>query len=233
MMNNITEQLALAYQKLAKITKRPSAQQAPVQLIAVSKTQPATAVSTAYQAGQRQFGENYPQELATKAAALAHLPDLEWHFIGPLQSNKTRLVAEHASWVHSIDRLKIAQRLSEQRPTTLPDLKILLQINISHEAAKSGINAAQMLDLAAAVSTLPHIQLKGLMAIPAPGDQQKLAQDFAAMQQLSITLQKHYPDATELSMGMSDDWPLALSYGATMIRLGTAIFGARNYDKHE
>lgn len=233
MMNNIAEQLALAYQKLAKNTQGHANSTNAVQLIAVSKTQPVDAISAAYQAGQRQFGENYPQELASKAASLRHLTDLEWHFIGPLQSNKTRLVAEHATWVQSIDRLKIAQRLNEQRPPALPDLQILLQINISDEAAKSGIAPAQMLELASAVSTLPRLKLRGLMAIPATGDTQRLSEDFAAMQQLSARLQREYPEATVLSMGMSEDWPLALRYGATMIRLGTAIFGARNYDKHE
>lgn len=233
MMNNIAEQLALAYQKLAKNTQGHANSTNAVQLIAVSKTQPVDAISAAYQAGQRQFGENYPQELASKAASLQHLTDLEWHFIGPLQSNKTRLVAEHATWVQSIDRLKIAQRLNEQRPPALPDLQVLLQINISDEAAKSGIAPAQMLELASAVSTLPRLTLRGLMAIPAPGDTQRLSEDFAAMQQLSARLQREYPEATVLSMGMSEDWPLALRYGATMIRLGTAIFGARNYDKHE
>lgn len=233
MMNNIAEQLALAYQKLAKNSEQQAERANLVQLIAVSKTKPDSAIEAAYHAGQRAFGENYPQELASKAATLSHLPNIAWHFIGPIQSNKTRLIAEHANWVHSIDRLKIAERLSEQRPTTLPDLPILLQINISNEAAKSGIHPSEMLTLAKAVSQLPRLQLKGLMAIPAPGDWQRLEADFAAMQQLSTELQTHYPAATELSMGMSEDWQLALRYGATMIRLGTAIFGARNYDKDE
>ncbi|GGW50331.1 YggS family pyridoxal phosphate-dependent enzyme [Alishewanella tabrizica] len=230
MMNNIAEQLALAYHQLAKNCEQAHVPQERVKLIAVSKTKPNSAIEAAFAANQRQFGENYPQELATKADALQHLTEIEWHFIGPLQSNKTRLVAENASWVHSIDRLKIAQRLSEQRPVKQGDLKILLQINISQEEAKSGIAPDHMLELAAAVSALPNLTLRGLMAIPAPGDNTRLTADFAAMQQLSLELQKHYPDATELSMGMSDDWPLALRYGATMIRLGTAIFGARNYD---
>ena len=143
-----------------------------------------------------------------------------------MQSNKTKLVAEHASWVHSIDRLKIAQRLAEQRPAHLGKLKVLLQINISNEPTKAGILPQQLPELAAAIAQLPQLELKGLMAIPAPGDSKRA---FAAMQQLSLQLQQHYPQATELSMGMSDDWPLALTYGATMIRLGTAIFGARDY----
>lgn len=232
MMNNIAEQLAITYQKLAKAAEQ-QASNIKAQLIAVSKTQPESAIAIAYQAGQRGFGENYPQELANKAIHLAHLTELEWHFIGPLQSNKTRLVAESARWVHSIDRLKIAQRLSEQRPAHLADLQVLLQINISNEASKSGISPDDMLTLAAEVAQLPRLRLRGLMAIPAPAESAKRAADFAAMQQLSQQLQQHYPNATELSMGMSDDWALALRYGATMIRLGTAIFGARNYDKHE
>ncbi len=232
-MNNIAEQLALAYQKLAKNHEEFALTGPTAQLIAVSKTQPSSAVAAAYQAGQRLFGENYPQELAQKAQELAHLTGLQWHFIGPIQSNKTRLIAEHASWVHSIDRLKIATRLSEQRAADAPALQVLLQINISDEESKAGIKPAEMLTLAHSVAKLPKLELRGLMAIPKPGDEQQLAADFAAMQALSHSLQQHYPHATELSMGMSNDWPLALRYGATMIRLGTAIFGARNYEKHE
>ncbi|WP_240220927.1 YggS family pyridoxal phosphate-dependent enzyme [Rheinheimera hassiensis] len=227
-MNNIAEQLNLAYQNLTeKLQALPAAKLTP-QLLAVSKTKPVSAVVAAYQAGQRQFAENYPQELAEKAAQLSSYADIIWHFIGPLQSNKTRLVAETAHWVHSIDRLKIAERLAAQRPAPLGPLKVLLQVNISNEPSKAGIAAADMLQLAADVSNLPQLQLKGLMAIPAPGMSEPA---FAAMAQLSKTLQQHYPQADELSMGMSDDWPLALRYGATMIRLGTAIFGARDYHK--
>lgn len=227
-MNNIAEQLNLAYQNLTeKLQALPAAKLTP-QLLAVSKTKPVSAVVAAYQAGQRQFAENYPQELAEKAAQLSSYADIIWHFIGPLQSNKTRLVAETAHWVHSIDRLKIAERLAAQRPEALGPLKVLLQVNISNEPSKAGIAAADMLQLAADVSNLPQLQLKGLMAIPAPGMSEPA---FAAMAQLSKTLQQHYPQADELSMGMSDDWPLALRYGATMIRLGTAIFGARDYHK--
>lgn len=227
-MNNIAEQLNLAYQNLTeKLQALPAAKLTP-QLLAVSKTKPVSAVVAAYQAGQRQFAENYPQELAEKSAQLSSYADIIWHFIGPLQSNKTRLVAETAHWVHSIDRLKIAERLAAQRPAALGPLKVLLQVNISNEPSKAGIAAADMLQLAAGVSSLPQLQLKGLMAIPAPGMSEPA---FAAMAQLSQTLQQHYPQADELSMGMSDDWPLALRYGATMIRLGTAIFGARDYHK--
>lgn len=227
-MNNIAEQLNLAYQNLTeKLQALPAAKFTP-QLLAVSKTKPVSAIVAAYQAGQRQFAENYPQELAEKAAQLSSYADITWHFIGPLQSNKTRLVAETAHWAHSIDRLKIAERLAAQRPATLGPLKVLLQINISNEPSKAGIAPADILQLAAGVSTLPQLHLKGLMAIPAPGMSEPA---FAAMAQLSKILQQHYPQADELSMGMSDDWPLALRYGATMIRLGTAIFGARDYHK--
>lgn len=232
-MNNIADQLASAYHQLAKNCQQLSENVRPVQLIAVSKTQPSSAIEMAYQAKQRCFGENYPQELANKASELAHLTEIEWHFIGPIQSNKTRLIAEHAHWVHSIDRFKIAQRLSEQRPATKADLGVLIQVNISEQTTKSGVQPSEVAELAAAIAALPKLQLRGLMAIPAPGDTAQLTKDFAAMQQLSMKLQQHYPQANELSMGMSDDWPLALRHGATMIRLGTAIFGARNYDKHE
>ena len=227
-MNNIADQLQLAYHNLAQKCAELSVNADKIQLLAVSKTKAASDVMQAYHAGQRHFGENYPQELADKAAELAHYNDICWHFIGPLQSNKTKLVAHSAQWVHSLDRLKIAQRLNEQRPDNLGKLKVLLQINISDEDSKAGIAPNQMLALADEVAQLPRLQLTGLMAIPAPGDSEPA---FAAMQQLSRQLQQHYPQATELSMGMSDDWPLALRYGATMIRLGTAIFGAR--DKHK
>jgi len=227
-MNNIAEQLSVAYQNLNEKCSALAIVADKLQLIAVSKTKPASAIVAAYTAGQRHFGENYPQELAEKAAELQQYRDIVWHFIGPLQSNKTKLVAEHAHWVHSLDRLKVAQRLAAQRPPAMGVLKVLLQINISDEASKAGISAAEMLPLAHQISALPMLQLKGLMAIPAPGQSETA---FTAMQQLSNSLQQHFPHATELSMGMSDDWPQALRYGATMIRVGTAICGARDYDQ--
>lgn len=234
MNNNIAEQLRIAHLQMAEHTTAAGKAAGSVQLIAVSKTRPAADIETAYQYGQRAFGENYPQELAEKASQLITLPQLEWHFIGPLQSNKTRLVAQNASWVHSIDRLKIAERLSAQRPAGLAPLKVLLQINISDEASKSGIAPADMLPLAQQVTQLPGLQLKGLMAIPAPLAEPAAQEHvFSSMQQLSEQLQQHYPQATELSMGMSDDWTIALRYGATMIRLGTAIFGRRNYHRND
>ncbi|WP_333607613.1 YggS family pyridoxal phosphate-dependent enzyme [Arsukibacterium sp.] len=228
-MNNIADQLALAYHNLTEKCQMLQRAQPPL-LLAVSKTKPVSAMLEAYQAGQRHFAENYPQELADKALQLADCKALIWHFIGPLQSNKTKLIANTASWVHSLDRLKIAERLSSQRSTELAPLKVLLQINISQETSKAGIAPTELLELADAVAALPNLQLKGLMAIPAPGDSERA---FAAMQHLSVELQTRYPHADQLSMGMSDDWPLALRYGATMIRLGTAIFGARTYATNE
>lgn len=225
-MNNIAEQLQLAYHNITQKCRQLAVNNA--QLVAVSKTKPVAAIEQAYQAGQRQFGENYPQELAEKVAALSQHTDITWHFIGPLQSNKTKLIAENAHWLHSLDRLKIASRLSEQRPAHLPPLNVLLQVNISAEQSKAGVAPDEVNELARQVNTLPGLTLKGLMAIPAPGHSEAA---FAAMQQLSLSLQQQYPHATELSMGMSDDWALALRYGATMIRLGTAIFGARDYHK--
>jgi len=224
MHNTIAERLQTAYRALAEI-QPPSG--ATVQLIAVSKTKPVNDIEQAYLAGQRLFGENYVQELSHKAQALQALPGLQWHFIGPLQSNKTRDVALYADVVHSVDRLKIAERLSAQRPAGKAPLQVLLQVNISLEDSKSGVLPQDLMPLARQVAALPGIALAGLMAIPAPavaGDNQ---QAFAAMQQLSAQLQAEFPEANQLSMGMSDDWQQAVLFGATMIRLGTAIFGSR------
>ena len=223
MTNNIAEALKSAYNAITEFqTKQQLNQQS--RLIAVSKTKPAASVAVAYQAGQRAFGENYVQELVSKATELHQLDGIEWHFIGPIQSNKTKDIAQHADWVHSIERLKIAERLSAQRPLDKAPLQVLLQVNISGEESKSGIKPDELLQLADAVAQLPQLQLKGLMAIPEPG---KGAQAFEQMQKLSLQLQQQHPDAKELSMGMSDDWQDALRFGSTMIRLGTAIFGAR------
>lgn len=231
-MNTIAERLQSAYQQITQECTKLGSNSENVQLIAVSKTKPAAAIETAYQAGQRHFAENYPQEFADKALQLNY-PDLIWHFIGPLQSNKTRFIAEHATWFHSLDRLKIARRLSEQRSDRQPPLQVLLQVNISGETSKAGIAPEQVMSLAAEVSLLPRLQLRGLMAIPAPSDQHPVDRSFEHMQQLSKTMQQRFPEATELSMGMSNDWPMALRYGATMIRLGTAIFGERTYERNE
>lgn len=196
-----------------------------VQLLAVSKTKPADAVREAYAAGIRDFGENYLQEALGKQLELADLP-LIWHFIGPIQSNKTRAIAEHFDWVHSVDRLKIAQRLSEQRPADLPPLNICIQVNVSGEASKSGCTPADLPALANAISQLPRLKLRGLMAIPEPTED-RAAQDaaFAAVQNLQAGL--NLPLDT-LSMGMSHDLESAVAMGATWVRIGTALFGARD-----
>lgn len=225
MHNTIAERLQTAYRALAEIQP---ANGTTAQLIAVSKTKPVNDIREAYLAGQRHFGENYVQELAGKAQELCALTDLCWHFIGPIQSNKTRDIACFADVVHSVDRLKIAERLSAQRPAGKAPLQLLLQVNISAEASKAGILPDALLPLARQVAQLPNVQLRGLMAIPAPaldGDNQAA---FAAMQQLSAVLQAEFPQADQLSMGMSDDWQQAVLFGATMIRLGSAIFGARS-----
>jgi pyridoxal phosphate enzyme (YggS family) len=199
-----------------------------VQLLAVSKTKPAQALREAYTAGIRDFGENYLQEALGKQLELADLP-LIWHFIGPIQSNKTRAIAEHFAWVHSVDRLKIAQRLSEQRPADLPPLNICIQVNVSGEASKSGCTPADLPALANAISQLPRLKLRGLMAIPEPTED-RAEQDaaFAAVQHLQASL--NLPLDT-LSMGMSHDLESAIAQGATWVRIGTALFGARDYSQ--
>lgn len=200
-----------------------------IRLIAVSKTFPAEAVAEVASHGQRDFGENYVQEAVDKIAALADR-DLVWHFIGPIQSNKTRLIAEHFDWVHSVDRLKIAQRLSEQRPTAKKPLKVLLQVNVSGELSKSGCNPGELFDLACAVKKLPHMELVGLMAIPEPtSDQAEQRAAFAKVRQCQQDLRQQGLVLPELSMGMSADLEAAVLEGATMVRVGTAIFGRRDY----
>ncbi|MCL5427014.1 MAG: YggS family pyridoxal phosphate-dependent enzyme [Gammaproteobacteria bacterium] len=199
-------------------------------LLAVSKTKPAAMIRQVWQLGQREFGENYLQEALEKQTELADLEGIIWHFIGPLQSNKTRAVAEHFDWVHSVDRLKIAKRLSEQRPTHLAPLNICLQVNISREASKAGVLPEELEALAKEVAALPNLQLRGLMAIPAPAegvDAQR--QPLAALREALTSLKSRLPDAPldTLSMGMSDDLEAAVLEGATLVRLGTAIFGAR------
>ncbi|AOZ12736.1 MULTISPECIES: YggS family pyridoxal phosphate-dependent enzyme [Pseudomonas] len=199
-----------------------------VHLLAVSKTKPAAALRDAYAAGLRDFGENYLQEARAKQVELADLP-LCWHFIGPIQSNKTRDIAEHFAWVHSVDRLKIAQRLSEQRPDGLPPLNICIQVNVSGEASKSGCAPADLPALAHAISALPRLTLRGLMAIPEPTDE-RAEQDaaFAKVRELQEGLNM---GLDTLSMGMSHDLESAIAQGATWVRIGTALFGARDYSQ--
>ena len=198
-------------------------------LLAVSKTFPASAISELHSLGQQHFGENYVQEGLQKIEALAaHRSTLTWHFIGPLQSNKTRLVAECFDWVHSVDRLKLAERLSAQRPVHLPPLQVCLQVNISQEPSKAGVHPAEAMALAQAISQLPRLKLRGLMAIPAPAanaTQQRAP--FAALRRLRDQLNTHGLALDTLSMGMSNDLEAAVAEGATWVRVGTALFGER------
>ncbi len=199
-----------------------------VQVLAVSKTRPADDVRRAAALGLRDFGENYLQEALDKIAALADL-DLCWHFIGPIQSNKTRPIATHFQWVHSVDRLKVARRLSEQRPPGLPDLQVCLQVNISGEESKSGVSLADLPGLAREVAQLPRLRLRGLMAIPAATtDPAQQRAPFAALRAALADLQRQNPDLDTLSMGMSGDLEAAVAEGATIVRIGTDIFGPRS-----
>ena len=198
-----------------------------VKLVAVSKAQPAAAIREAYIAGQAIFGENYLQEALDKQAQLGDL-NIEWHFIGPIQSNKTQPISQHFSWVHSIDRLKIAQRLNESRPDDLPPLQVCIQVNVSNEDSKSGVLPDDVTALAAEIGKLPKLRLRGLMAIPAPTHDinQQIAQFKRVRQCYDALLAKGFTLDT-LSIGMSDDYPAAIAQGATLVRIGSALFGAR------
>lgn len=225
---SISQNLAQIQQQIESLSVQ--FQRENVRLLAVSKTKPVSAIEEAIQAGQKAFGENYVQEGVEKIAYFNQQADLEWHFIGPLQSNKTKLVAAHFDWIQTVDRLKIAQRLSEQRPAGKAPLNVLIQINISDEASKSGIAPEEMLPLAKEIALLPNLKLRGLMAIPKPEHepaQQKIA--LGKMQQLFNRLQTEFEGIDTLSMGMSDDMAAAIECGSTMVRIGTAVFGARDY----
>lgn len=224
----IENNIAAVRERIARALQAAGRNAAAVQLLAVSKTRPAADVRVAYAAGCVDFGENYVQEGVEKVQALADLP-LCWHFIGPIQSNKTRAIAEHFDWVHSVDRLKIAQRLSEQRPPELRPLNLCVQLNISAEASKSGVDVAQLPELIGALMALPRLRLRGLMAIPAPSDnpvEQRRA--FAAVRAEFVRLQERWPQLDTLSMGMSADLEAAIAEGATIVRVGSDIFGARS-----
>ncbi len=228
-MSQLTLALHAVQAQLAEATGLSGREAGAVQLLAVSKTFPAAAVREVYAAGQRAFGENYVQELQAKAAELADLA-ITWHFIGPLQSNKTRIVAETAHWVHSIERLKIAERLSAQRPAHLPPLNVCVQVNVSGEDSKSGCAPAEAPALLRAVAALPQLQLRGLMFIPEPTpDAATLAARFAVLRQLQAQMAAEGLVLDTLSMGMSSDMAAAVAAGSTMVRVGTAIFGARQY----
>lgn len=198
-----------------------------VRLLAVSKTHAPARVREACAAGQRAFGENYVQEALDKMAALADLP-LEWHLVGPLQSNKTRAVAERFDWVHTVDREKVARRLSEQRPAAMAPLQVLVQVNVSGEASKSGVSPREAAALARAVSGMPRLRLRGLMAVPEPTPEAGLQRArFRALRELQESLRRDGLALDTLSMGMSDDMEAAITEGSTMVRIGTAIFGER------
>ena len=200
-----------------------------ITLLAVSKTKPLADILEAAEAGQRSFGENYVQEGADKIIAAVD-PHLQWHFIGPLQSNKTRQVAEHFDWVHSIERLKIAERLSAQRPSNLPPLQVCVQVNVSGEASKSGCAPDEALALCQAVSQLPNLHLRGLMAIPeASDDTTEQRKPFRQLREIADSIRAAGVPLDTLSMGMSHDLEAAIAEGATIVRIGTAIFGERNY----
>ncbi|MEL0168913.1 MAG: YggS family pyridoxal phosphate-dependent enzyme [Pseudomonadaceae bacterium] len=225
-MSTIAENIANVRERIQRAAETAGRPPEAITLLAVSKTRPASAIRDAWAAGLKDIGENYLQEALDKMAELTDLP-LCWHFIGPIQSNKTRPIAEHFDWVHSVDRLKIAQRLSDQRPEHLPPLNVCLQVNISDEDSKSGISLAELPALAAAVAALPRIRLRGLMAIPAPAETSEARRaPLAALRQAAEGL----PLALDtLSMGMSDDLTEAVQEGATIVRIGTALFGQRQY----
>lgn len=228
MINSIAERLNEIRRAIAQACVQCHRATSDVTLVAVSKTKPVAAISAAIAAGQRHFGENYVQEGVQKIQHFSDDQSLTWHFIGPIQSNKTRDIAEHFSWVHSIDRIKIAQRLQQQRPPHLPPLNVLIQVNIDDEDSKSGVAPAQVVELAAEISQLPQLKLRGLMAIPRPSSEPaQQARSLAAMQRLFMQLKAQYSDLDTLSMGMSDDLSVAVEHGSTMVRIGSAIFGPR------
>ena len=230
-MPDLDHNLVAVQQRIALAAQLASRDPRSVTLLAVSKTFPAEDVRAAHAAGQHAFGENYVQEALTKIETLADLrASLEWHFIGPLQSNKSRPVAENFDWVHSVDRLKIAQRLAEQRPAHLPPLNVCLQVNVSGEASKAGVSPAEAAEVAHAIAALPQLRLRGLMSIPEPAetiDAQRVP--HRQLRELFEQLRADGLELDTLSMGMSSDLEAAVLEGATIVRVGTAIFGARDY----
>jgi pyridoxal phosphate enzyme (YggS family) len=226
-MTSITANLQAVIDRILRACSAAGRDPAGVSLLAASKTWPATVLREAVRAGQRAFGENYVQEALAKMAALAD-PALEWHFIGPLQSNKTRPVAENFAWVHSVGRLKIAERLSAQRPTGLPPLNVCVEVNVSGESSKSGCLPGETPALCRAVAALPNLKLRGLMAIPEPARESTVARcRFAQVRALRDEINAGGLTMDALSMGMSHDLEDAIMEGATIVRVGTAIFGER------
>lgn len=230
-MFEIKKNIVLIQQRITKAALLANRNSADIHLLAVSKTKPASLIREAFNCGINQFGENYLQEALSKQQELADLPII-WHFIGPIQSNKTKEIAEHFQWVHSVDRLKIAERLSNQRPIKMAPLQICIQVNISEENTKSGCHPDQLIDLAKAIKQLPNLELRGLMTIPKPTDDIiKQKATFATLSKLKNDLNEQLTLSLDtLSMGMSQDLEAAIAEGATWVRIGTAIFGERNYN---
>lgn len=226
-MISIADNVKNVSQRIQKATNLASRDINSVQLLAVSKTRTAEELKPAIDAGLTQFGENYLQEALLKIEAL-HTYPLVWHFIGPIQSNKTRAITEHFDWVHSVDRLKIAQRLNDQRPSHLPPLNVCIQVNINDEQSKSGITLSELDELSEAIAALPNMTLRGLMTIPAASQSTaELRESFSAMSMAFERLKHRYSTIDTLSMGMSSDIELAIAEGSTLVRVGTALFGAR------
>ena len=232
-MSYMAEKLQAVTAQIVAAARNAGRDPLEIALLAVSKTISPDVLLEAHAAGQRAFGENYLQEALDKMEALKErAPGIEWHFIGPIQSNKTRPIAEHFQWVHSVDRLKIAQRLSEQRPAALPPLNICIQVNVSGEASKSGCSPQELPALAQAVAGLPGLRLRGLMAIPEPAaSEAEQRRPLRQLRELAEQLRAQGLAIDTLSMGMSADLPAAIAEGATMVRIGTAIFGERHYAK--
>ena len=225
---SLAENLNAVRMRIARAARDAGRSSADVALLAVSKTFPASFVEAAYAAGQRAFGESYAQEGVTKVTTLAGL-NLDWHFIGPVQSNKTRAIAEHFSWVHSIERPKVAARLNDARPSHLPPLNVCIQINVSGESTKHGVPPGAERSLANAIAELPRLRLRGLMAIPEPAiDPADRRRPYARLRELKEELAAQGHALDTLSMGMSDDLEAAIAEGATIVRVGTAIFGSRS-----
>ena len=226
-MQNIENNLALVHQQIEQAATDYDREVSNISLLAVGKKKPSSDLRNAYNCGQRDFGENYLQEAQAKMQELADL-DIVWHFIGPVQSNKTRVLAESFDWVHCVDRLKIARRLSDQRPQSMPPLNICIQVNIDLEDSKSGVAPDDIIALAEAIRDLPNIRLRGLMAIPAErSDFESQREPFAKMKQALQDLQQRGLECDTLSMGMSHDMQAAIAEGSTLVRIGTAIFGER------
>jgi len=227
-MPKIDDQLQNVTARLLSAARNAGRDPAQIALVAASKGQAPGAILAAYRAGQRRFGENYVQEALDKQALLRHLSDIEWHFIGPIQSNKTRAIAEHFTWVHSIDRIKTARRLSRQRPEQLPPLQVCLQVNLDGEASKAGVAPEQLDELARGVQDLPGLHLRGLMALPKPRTREtEQRRVFARLRDLLDELNRDGLALDSLSMGMSADLEAAVAEGATLVRIGSAIFGPR------